>query len=134
MSFGRLNPLSANPTKWPNTLKQFVGKLPTNCLNLFGHFVNLVLKGLKFTPTLSVRTLNLNLTQNYTRWWRLAKFSQNREAKDSEENLSKNKLFLPRLETGIEILMIKLNNFNLEKMETKSKSILSHMNKKNFQS
>ena len=25
------NPLSANPTKWPNTLKQFVGKLPTNC-------------------------------------------------------------------------------------------------------
>ena len=23
-----LNPLSANPTKWSNTLKQFVGKLP----------------------------------------------------------------------------------------------------------
>ena len=38
------NPLSANPTKWPNTLKQFVGKLPTNCLSVFGHFVNLVLK------------------------------------------------------------------------------------------
>ena len=31
-------PLSANPTKWPNTLKQFVGKLPTNCLSVFGHF------------------------------------------------------------------------------------------------
>ena len=41
-----LNPLSANPTKWPNTLKQFVGKLPTNCLSVFGHFVNLALKGL----------------------------------------------------------------------------------------
>ena len=41
-----LKPLSANPTKWPNTLKQFVGKLPTNCLNVFGHFVNLALKGL----------------------------------------------------------------------------------------
>ena len=41
------NPLSANPTKWPNTLKQFVGKLPTNCLSVFGHFVNLALKGLK---------------------------------------------------------------------------------------
>ena len=40
------NPLSANPTKWPNTLKQFVGKLPTNCLSVFGHFVNLALKGL----------------------------------------------------------------------------------------
>ena len=24
------NPLSANPTKWSNTLKQFVGKLPTD--------------------------------------------------------------------------------------------------------
>ena len=23
----RLNPLSANPTKWSNTIKQFVGKL-----------------------------------------------------------------------------------------------------------
>ena len=39
--------LSANPTKWSNTLKQFVGKLPTNCLSVFDHFVKLVLKGLK---------------------------------------------------------------------------------------
>ena len=41
-----LNPLNANPTKWPKTLKQFVGKLPTSCLSVFGHFVNLALKGL----------------------------------------------------------------------------------------
>ena len=40
------NPLSANPTKWSNTLKQFVGKLPTNCLSVFDHFVGLALKGL----------------------------------------------------------------------------------------
>ena len=40
------NPIGANPIKWPNTLKQFVGKLPTNCLSVFGHFVNLALKGL----------------------------------------------------------------------------------------
>ena len=40
-----LNPLSANPTKWPNTIKQFVGKLPTNCLSVFDHFVKLALKG-----------------------------------------------------------------------------------------
>ena len=33
------NPLSANITKWPNTLKQFVGKWPTNCLSMFDHFV-----------------------------------------------------------------------------------------------
>ena len=40
----RLNPLSANFTKWSNTLKQFVGNLPTNCLSVLGHFVGLVLK------------------------------------------------------------------------------------------
>ena len=43
----RFNPLSANPTKWSNTLKQFVGNLPTNCLSVFDHFVKLALKGLK---------------------------------------------------------------------------------------
>ena len=29
------NPLSANFTKWSNTLKQFIGKLPTNCLSVW---------------------------------------------------------------------------------------------------
>ena len=42
----QVNPLSANPTKWSNTLKQFVGNLPTNCLNVFDHFVGMALKGL----------------------------------------------------------------------------------------
>ena len=41
-----VNPLSAKLTKWPNTLKQFVGNFPTNCLCVFGHFVALALKGL----------------------------------------------------------------------------------------
>ena len=41
-----INPLRANPAKWSNTLKQFVGKLPTNCLVVFDHFVGLALKGL----------------------------------------------------------------------------------------
>ena len=41
-----LNPLSANPTKWSNTLKQFFGNLPTNCLSVFDHFLKLALKGL----------------------------------------------------------------------------------------
>ena len=41
-----LNPLSANPTKWSRTLKQFVGSLPTKCLSVFDHFVWLLLKGL----------------------------------------------------------------------------------------
>ena len=41
------NPLSANITKSSTTLKQFVGKLPTNCLSVFDHFVKLALKGLR---------------------------------------------------------------------------------------
>ena len=41
------NPLSTNLTKWSHMLKQFVGKLPTNCLNVFDHFVGLALKELK---------------------------------------------------------------------------------------
>ena len=42
-----VNPLSANPTKWSNTLKQFVGNLPTNCLSVFDHFLILALKELR---------------------------------------------------------------------------------------
>ena len=45
-SGNHINPLNANFKKWSNTLKQFVGKLPTNCLSVFDHFVGLVLKGL----------------------------------------------------------------------------------------
>ena len=41
-----LGPLSANPTKQSNTLKEFVGNLPTNCLSVFDHFAIFVLKGL----------------------------------------------------------------------------------------
>ena len=44
----RINSLSANPTKWSNTLKQFVGELPANRLSVFDHFVGLALKGLTF--------------------------------------------------------------------------------------
>ena len=40
------NPLNANPTKWSNTLKQFVGKHPTNRLNVFDHSERLAFKGL----------------------------------------------------------------------------------------
>ena len=43
----KLKPSSANFTKWSNTLKQFVGKLPTSCLSVFDYFVGLALKGLR---------------------------------------------------------------------------------------
>ena len=39
--------LSANPTSWSNTLKQFVGNLPMKCLSVFDHFVRLALKGIR---------------------------------------------------------------------------------------
>ena len=41
------NPLNANPKKWSNILEQIVGNLPTICLSVFDHFMNLALKGLK---------------------------------------------------------------------------------------
>ena len=40
----RVNPLSANPAKWSNTLKQFVGNL-----SVFDHFAGLTLKGLRLS-------------------------------------------------------------------------------------
>ena len=39
-----MNPLSANPTKWSNTLKQLC-----ECLNVFDHFVGMVFQGLRMT-------------------------------------------------------------------------------------
>ena len=44
-----INTLSANLTKWSNTLKQFVGILPTNCLSVFDHVKGLALIGLNKT-------------------------------------------------------------------------------------
>ena len=46
LTTGYINPLSANPTKWSKTLKQFAANLATNCLSMFDHFVVLALKGL----------------------------------------------------------------------------------------
>ena len=44
-----VNPLSANTTKWSNTLK-----LPTNCLSVFDYFVILALKGLTIIAKLCI--------------------------------------------------------------------------------
>ena len=46
----KLNPLNANRTKWSNILKQFFGKLPTNCLSVFDHFVGLTIIRLTSNP------------------------------------------------------------------------------------
>ena len=58
-----LNPLRANPEKWSNTLKQIVGNLPTICLSVFDHFMNLALKGLSkcfFTLFFTTQTFFAN--------------------------------------------------------------------------
>ena len=70
--------LSANPTKWSDTLKQFVGKLPTNCLSVFDHFVRLVLKGLTSeisfegdstaTRTTTIRAISIEDQKSATDW------------------------------------------------------------------
>ena len=52
-----ISPLRANPTEWSNTLKQLVGKLPTNCLSVFDHFVILALKGLNKEVSITSRKL-----------------------------------------------------------------------------
>ena len=44
--FRDVNPLSTNPTKWSNTLKHIVFKLPTNCRRI-DHFMGLTLKELR---------------------------------------------------------------------------------------
>ena len=53
-SRGVLNPLSANPEKWSNKFKQIVGNLPTICLSVFNHFMNLALKGLRKSSVLKI--------------------------------------------------------------------------------
>ena len=44
------NPLSTNFLKWSDTLKQFFGKLPTNCLSVFDHFKGLSITALVVMP------------------------------------------------------------------------------------
>ena len=34
-------------SKWSNTLKQFVGKMPTNCLRVFDHFESMKIQSPK---------------------------------------------------------------------------------------
>ena len=59
-----------------------------------------------------------------------AEFYQNREAKDSEENLfQKQSIFIPpqNRDSDLNHQINVLNNLNLEKMETKSKKNVSNM-------
>ena len=57
-----LNPLSANPTKWPNTLKTIRRLLSTNRLSVFDHFVGLALEGLSCLSQVSIQQISLGTT------------------------------------------------------------------------
>ena len=63
-----INSLSANPTKWPNTVKQFVWNLPTNCLSVFDHFVGLALKWLTFTDGMKKEMLRVSYRSSHHRY------------------------------------------------------------------
>ena len=64
-----INPLSAKKRKWPNTLKQFVGNLLTNCVSVFVHFVGLALKGfIRLIPIYAY-------IYHYSSFWRYASVS-----------------------------------------------------------
>ena len=41
----KAKPFKHQPHKWSNTLKQFVRKLPTNCLSVFDDFAGLAFNG-----------------------------------------------------------------------------------------
>ena len=67
--FSVVNPLSTNPTKWSNTLKQFVGNLRTNCLSVFDHFLKLALNGLMWLPEFLLPFSILNqIPRNFQFW------------------------------------------------------------------
>ena len=58
-----VNPLYANPTKWSNTLKKFVGNLPTNCLSRFDHYLGLALKGFRYIFYMNYSREQIQLTE-----------------------------------------------------------------------
>ena len=95
---------------------------------------NILLLGLKFTPTPKCNNIELKSNiQNYTRRLRLAEFFRNKEAHNSEENLfQKQSTFTPprKRDRDLDHQIDVLNNLNLEKMGTKSKSNLSNVEQK----
>ena len=124
----------SNEDKEKNTgteiVKPKIFNLPSKTLSRYQ--TNILLRGLEFTPTPKPSNIELKSNiQNYTRRLRLAEFFQNKEANDSEENLfQKQSVFTPPLnrDRDLDHQIDVLNNLNLEKMETKSKSNLSNSN------
>ena len=98
---------------------------------MYRYQTNILLWGLKFTPTPKPNNIELKSNkQNYTLRLQLAEFFQNKETHNSEENLfSKTIYYYPR-DRDLDHQMDVLNNLNLEKTGTKPKSNLSNIEQK----
>ena len=97
------------------------------------HQTNILLRGLKFTPTYKRNNIGLKSNiQNFTRRMRLPEFFQNKEANDSENLFQKQSTFTPprNRERDLDHQNDVLNNLDLEKMETKYRSNLFNMEQK----
>ena len=65
-SFAKIvKPLSANQTKWSNTLKQFVGSFRRIFLYVFDHFLGLALQGLETDRLNPLLVTHLQITHCY---------------------------------------------------------------------
>ena len=66
--FSNYQPFKRHPTKWSNTLKQFVGM--TNCLSVFDHSVKLVLQRLNIANHLKVTANKKKIKIKFCMIWR----------------------------------------------------------------
>ena len=97
------------------------------------HQTNVLLRVFKSTPTPKRNNIELKSNiKNYTRRLRLAEFLQNKEANDSENLFQKQSTFTPprNRDRDLDHQIDVLKNLNFEKMETKFKSNLSNMERK----
>ena len=90
------NLLSANITKWSNTLKQFVGKLLTNCLIVIDHFVGLALKGLILHRICICFQQKINLRFKYNILKHLTKCSNIKTKKKEHKAIKKCEYFFTK--------------------------------------
>ena len=62
LSLHEFDPLSTNPTKWVKHIQAIRRLLPTNCLSVFDHFVELALEGLSSVQRRSRTLSNIDNT------------------------------------------------------------------------
>ena len=107
-SLDSLKPLSPNPTKWSNTLKQFVGNLTTNCLSVFDHFVGSAIKGLTIFTKSLMANLRLGFKTALVAYVKISKFISKHHS-----NRKFTITFEPKIHNSIRMEIANLNAFVL---------------------